>query len=85
MPSGSYSDGQANTVAWLRIWITSRLASIPDSQITPDRCRPQLLDQAGDLGFEFGGVGLAGAQHQLRRRVDAARPPAAAPAGPSAW
>ena len=37
MPSGSYSDGHANTVAWLRTWMISALGSISFSQITPDR------------------------------------------------
>jgi hypothetical protein len=37
IPSGSYSDGQANTVACDSSWMTSRLGSISGSQITPDR------------------------------------------------
>ena len=37
MPSGSYSDGQANTAAWVSSWITSCLGSISGIQITPDR------------------------------------------------
>ena len=37
IPSGSYSDGQAKTVACDSSWMTSRLGSISGSQITPDR------------------------------------------------
>ncbi len=37
MPSGSYSDGQANTVACVSSWMTSCLGSISGIQITPDR------------------------------------------------
>ncbi len=37
MPSGSYSEGQANTVACVSSWITARLGSISGIQMTPDR------------------------------------------------
>ena len=37
MPSGSYREGQANTVACVNSWMTSRCGSISGSQITPDR------------------------------------------------
>ena len=37
MPSGSYTDGQANSVECDSSWMTSRLLSIPDSQMTPER------------------------------------------------
>ena len=36
MPSGSYTDGQANTRACDSSWMTSRLASMPEISTTPD-------------------------------------------------
>jgi hypothetical protein len=40
MPSGSYTDGQANTVACVSSWMTSDLGSISGIQITPDLAPP---------------------------------------------
>ena len=37
IPSGSYSDGQANTVACVSSWMTSCLGSISGIHTTPDR------------------------------------------------
>ena len=37
MPSGSYSDGQANTVACVSSWMISCLGCISGIQTTPDR------------------------------------------------
>ena len=37
MPSGSYTDGQANTVACVSSWMTSGLASISGIHTTPER------------------------------------------------
>ena len=54
IPSGSYSDGQVNTVACDSSWMTSRLGSISGIQITPDRvaCRPvtRLVTSAASSG-----------------------------------
>ena len=36
MPRGSYTDGQANTVAWVSSWMTSGLVSISGIHTTPD-------------------------------------------------
>jgi hypothetical protein len=46
MPSGSYTDGQANTVACDSNWTTSCLGSISGIQMTPvrDACRPATSD-----------------------------------------
>jgi hypothetical protein len=40
MPSGSYTDGQANTVACVSSWMTSDLGSISGIQTTPERALP---------------------------------------------
>ncbi len=54
IPNGSYSDGQANAVACDSNWMTSRLASMPDSQITPDlvswRCSTSAVTSAASSG-----------------------------------
>ena len=46
MPSGSYTDGQTKTSAFVSSWITSGLGSISGIQITPDRdsCSPATSD-----------------------------------------
>src|ERR1017187_7230578 len=71
MPRGSYSEGHAKTVAWLRSWITSGLASIPASQMTPERAarrRPV-------VAFHLWGFCLPGANPRLRGGVQLLRPP----------
>ena len=75
MPSGSYSEGQANTVACVSNWITSRLGSISGYPDHPGPRRAQVRHQPGHLGGQLGGVGLPGAQHQLGRRVQLLRGP----------
>ena len=84
MPSGSYSDGQANTVACDSSWMTSRLASISGIQITPDRVARSSSTSPSTSAASSGVSGCARAQHELRRRVELRPPPAAAPGRPSA-
>ena len=85
MPSGSYSDGQANTVACESSWMTSGFGSIPDSQMTPDRVSRRCVDQSGDLRAQLRACPAPGAEHELDVRVEESGGAQQAPAGPSAW
>ena len=70
MPSGSYTDGQANTSACVSSWMTSFLGSISGIQITPDRDACSSATSEDTSAPSSGRVRRAGAEHELRRRVE---------------
>ena len=72
MPSGSYTEGQTNTAAWLSSWMTWGRGSISGIQCTPSAYPLQLLDQLAEFTADLRGVRGARAQHQLGVRVEGA-------------
>jgi hypothetical protein len=61
MPSGSYTEGHANTVACVSSWMISRRGSMSGIQITPSRdaCKPETSE---DTSASSSGVSAAPAQ-----------------------
>jgi len=65
--------------------MTSRLASIPESQITLARLARRPPAQLADLGLDLGRVRLACADHELHGRIDVGGGPQQDRPAPSAW
>ncbi len=65
MPSGSYTDGQTNTVAWVSSWVSSVRGSMSRIQTTPVRVAARCSTAAAVSAAISGVSGAPGAEHQL--------------------
>ncbi len=75
MPSGSYTDGQANTVACVSSWMISRLGSMSGIQNTPvrDACSPETRAVTSPISSRVSGAPASSTSCALGSSMAAAR------------